>query len=191
MNQIDPKICNNSQWYNGVISYYNLCAGYEEGGIDSCQVALTIIRVFSDIVNFSINYGQFNTLIISLQLQGDSGGPLMCLDEATSKYYVTGVTSWGSGCAQSKKPGVYSNIQYFLDWIQVKLTGISSTSTPTKHENVPTIKKKTVPPEREPQPTPVHTTQAQLKQQTSILQPLRRMYIEHILVISSKVKEKP
>uniref|UniRef100_A0A8C5MSZ2 Acrosin n=1 Tax=Leptobrachium leishanense TaxID=445787 RepID=A0A8C5MSZ2_9ANUR len=37
VNQIDLKKCNNSHWYNGSIHIYNLCAGYEEGGIDSCQ----------------------------------------------------------------------------------------------------------------------------------------------------------
>ncbi|XP_075455006.1 acrosin-like [Ascaphus truei] len=29
--------CNSSHWYNGAVQFYNLCAGYEMGGIDSCQ----------------------------------------------------------------------------------------------------------------------------------------------------------
>uniref|UniRef100_A0A6I8SEV8 Peptidase S1 domain-containing protein n=1 Tax=Xenopus tropicalis TaxID=8364 RepID=A0A6I8SEV8_XENTR len=38
VHQIDSKKCNSKDWYDGAIGEYNLCAGHEKGGIDSCQV---------------------------------------------------------------------------------------------------------------------------------------------------------
>lgn len=37
VNLLDTKKCNSSEWYKGAMSPHTLCAGYEEGGIDSCQ----------------------------------------------------------------------------------------------------------------------------------------------------------
>ncbi|XP_053305267.1 acrosin-like [Spea bombifrons] len=90
VNLIPVDRCNRPTWYNGAVGDYNLCAGYEQGGIDSCQ--------------------------------GDSGGPLMCKKSKAKFYTVVGITSWGSGCAQEKSPGVYSATQYYLEWISKHLS---------------------------------------------------------------------
>ncbi|CAK8679729.1 trypsin-like [Clavelina lepadiformis] len=42
---------------------------------------------------------------------GDSGGPATC--DGT----LTGVVSWGYGCAYPNFPGIYIKVSYFVDWI--------------------------------------------------------------------------
>ncbi|OXB51104.1 hypothetical protein ASZ78_002639 [Callipepla squamata] len=35
---IDLRLCNSTYWYAGAIHSHNVCAGYPQGGIDTCQV---------------------------------------------------------------------------------------------------------------------------------------------------------
>ena len=66
-----------------------LCAGFMRGGVDTCA--------------------------------GDSGGPLMCeinKEHDHGRWYVYGVTSFGEGCGDKGKYGIYTRVSTFVDWIR-------------------------------------------------------------------------
>ncbi|XP_074204459.1 atrial natriuretic peptide-converting enzyme isoform X3 [Camelus bactrianus] len=49
---------------------------------------------------------------------GDSGGPLVC-ERPGGQWTLFGLTSWGSVCfSKVLGPGVYSNVTYFVKWIE-------------------------------------------------------------------------
>nr|7TPP_B Chain B, Activated factor Xa heavy chain [Homo sapiens]7TPQ_B Chain B, Activated factor Xa heavy chain [Homo sapiens] len=47
--------------------------------------------------------------------QGDAGGPHVTRFKDT--YFVTGIVSWGEGCARKGKYGIYTKVTAFLKWI--------------------------------------------------------------------------
>ncbi|KAM7380959.1 hypothetical protein PAMP_004223 [Pampus punctatissimus] len=97
---LSTKTCNQPEVYQGFISSWMICAGYLEGGTDSCQVQTLVFK------------GE-------LCFQGDSGGPLACEDSSVWK--LVGATSWGLGCAMRNKPGVYTRITRSLSWIRQQM----------------------------------------------------------------------
>uniref|UniRef100_A0A671RRE3 trypsin n=1 Tax=Sinocyclocheilus anshuiensis TaxID=1608454 RepID=A0A671RRE3_9TELE len=52
--------------------------------------------------------------------QGDSGGPLTC--ERNETHYIYGIVSWGDNCGEKNKPGVYTRVLKYLDWINEKIS---------------------------------------------------------------------
>ena len=85
----------------------------------------------------SLNYQSVNNIkLTSSQLcaggvkgkdscQGDSGGPLMGqYSKAPLLYwYLAGIVSFGPKvCADNYRPGVYTRVSHFIDWIKNNLS---------------------------------------------------------------------
>ncbi len=68
-----------------------VCAGYAEGGKDSCS--------------------------------GDSGGPLVVCDG--NIWYLSGIVSWGEGCAEPGYYGVYAQVSQLLDFIHEYVSSLT------------------------------------------------------------------
>jgi secreted trypsin-like serine protease len=90
---VSRKDCNDADSYDGQITKTMICAGLEKGGKDTCQ--------------------------------GDSGGPLTtskAWEPGIGHYdFLTGITSWGTGCAEPELFGVYTRVSVFKDWIEDQL----------------------------------------------------------------------
>ncbi|KAM3910192.1 transmembrane protease serine 2 [Leptodactylus fuscus] len=97
---------------------------YQGGSTSSFLMAANIPLISSTVCNSPSVY---NGIITSSMIcagylsggvdtcQGDSGGPLVT--KTNNLWWLVGDTSWGSGCAQRNKPGVYGNVTVFLEWI--------------------------------------------------------------------------
>ena len=61
--------------------------------------------------------------------QGDSGGPFVCMENG--KPVVTGVVSFGIGCARAQYPGVYARVTKYLPWIKSNMEPATSPPAPS------------------------------------------------------------
>ncbi|KAM9458118.1 serine protease 56-like [Salvelinus alpinus] len=63
--------------------------------------------------------------------QGDSGGPLIYQDHVSGRFQLQGITSWGDGCGEKGKPGVYTRVSAFSDWILAEILMSFGSREPT------------------------------------------------------------
>jgi secreted trypsin-like serine protease len=63
--------------------------------------------------------------------QGDSGGPLVVRNVEDTEWLLVGITSWGLGCADDGKPGVYTKVSNYINWIDSNTDGCIEASIST------------------------------------------------------------
>ena len=56
---------------------------------------------------------------------GDSGGPVVEQQE-DGEWLQVGIVSWGEGCAQPDKFGVYTRVSAYADWIRTQMAAAST-----------------------------------------------------------------
>ncbi|MEE6460400.1 hypothetical protein FKM82_000951 [Ascaphus truei] len=78
-------------------------------------------QLYGDVITTSMICAGYVTGLIDA-CQGDSGGPLVT-QAFNNTWFLIGTVSFGVGCAQPNKPGVYSNIIFLRNWIMEK-TGV-------------------------------------------------------------------
>uniref|UniRef100_A0A182VYS8 Peptidase S1 domain-containing protein n=1 Tax=Anopheles minimus TaxID=112268 RepID=A0A182VYS8_9DIPT len=90
-NQCNQLLYRNRRLRQGVLPS-QLCAGDPHGGKDTCE--------------------------------GDSGGPLQMkrsfteLKGTADRYYIVGITSNGGICGTVNRPGLYTRVSSYIDWIE-------------------------------------------------------------------------
>ncbi|RVE75129.1 hypothetical protein OJAV_G00013840 [Oryzias javanicus] len=66
--------------------------------------------------------------------QGDSGGPHVTKYHDT--YFVTGIVSWGEGCARKGKYGVYTQVSKYIHWIRAAINSLMAKNRQKRHDGV-------------------------------------------------------
>ncbi|XP_074889317.1 serine protease 56 isoform X3 [Buteo buteo] len=79
--------------------------------------------------------------------QGDSGGPLACQDPSSHRFILYGITSWGDGCGERGKPGVYTRVAAFADWLSLQMDPAPGSREPSCFDLLALAQ---LPPEQQP-----------------------------------------
>lgn len=114
---INSTVC--SRLMDDGITPRMICAGVLSGGIDACQVKLHVFCYFT--FSYTSYPKSFTNRWLYIS-QGDSGGP-MSSAEANGRMFLAGVVSWGDGCGRKNRPGVYTRVTLYRNWIR-EMTGV-------------------------------------------------------------------
>jgi len=60
---------------------------------------------------------------------GDSGGPLVCQDMLTGHSEVHGIVSFAISCAEPQRPGIYTNVANYNQWIEETIRRVQPSSS--------------------------------------------------------------
>ena len=58
----------------------------------------------------------------------------MVYNATSDTWVLAGITSYGDGCAQPGKPGVYSRVSAYIDWAYAYVQSHSSSTMPMANE---------------------------------------------------------
>jgi secreted trypsin-like serine protease len=109
-----------SLWVPGAVEAISGWGATTQGGALSDQLQEALVPIVDDATcGGALSYGaRFKPAVMVCAgfmqggvdtCQGDSGGPMQA-PLAAGGYRLVGITSWGDGCAQPNKPGVYVRV---------------------------------------------------------------------------------
>ena len=132
----DPKSTSDYlQWTEVKIESDDDCSKAYNRSIVAEELNITVqinlydpLTMFCAFAQVSITYSKKKLLTLSVlqetdSCQGDSGGPIVCDGK------LSGVISFGRGCANASFPGVYTKIQSYIEWIESNLEPETTVAT--------------------------------------------------------------
>lgn len=85
--------------------------------VQKCTKFEKKLLLFPLAILWCVNWYWMSYLIF---FQGDSGGPLQC-NMKDGRWYLAGLTSFGSGCAKPGFPDVFTRLTHYIEWINSTL----------------------------------------------------------------------